>query len=244
MRITAGRLLTAADLAATFLFAVEGALIAAAVGLDLFGIMVIGFVSSLVGGIIRDVLIGYTPPASLRGAWYPTIAFAGAVLVFLLHQAVEQLPDILLLWSDAAGLALFAVVGATKAIDFKLNPLVAALLGMVTAVGGGVVRDILLNRVPTILQEDIYAVAALAGAATTVLARRLGASRALSMALGFLVCFLLRIISPGRAGTCRGSASERFSHRLRGHSCHTVINCLDCNTRGHAPAPGRRGVGR
>ena len=195
MRITAGRLLTAADLAATFLFAVEGALIAAAVGLDLFGIMVIGFVSSLVGGIIRDVLIGYTPPASLRGAWYPTTAFTGAALVFLLHQTVEQLPDILLLWSDAAGLALFAVVGATKAIDFKLNPLIASLLGMVTAVGGGVVRDILLNQVPTILQEDIYAVAALAGAATTVLARRLGASRALSMALGFLVCFLLRIVS-------------------------------------------------
>ena len=87
MRITAGRLLTAADLAATFLFAVEGALIAAAVGLDLFGIMVIGFVSSLVGGIIRDVLIGYTPPASLRGAWYPTVAFTGAALVFLLHQS-------------------------------------------------------------------------------------------------------------------------------------------------------------
>jgi uncharacterized membrane protein YeiH len=195
VRITAGRLLTAADLAATFLFAVEGALIAAAVGLDLFGIMVIGFVSSLVGGIIRDVLIGYTPPASLRGAWYPIVAFTGAAMVFLLHQGVEQLPDILLLWSDAAGLALFAVVGATKAIDFKLNPLIASLLGMVTAVGGGVVRDILLNRVPTILQEDIYAVAALAGAATTVLARRLGASRAVSMALGFLVCFLLRIVS-------------------------------------------------
>jgi len=195
VRITAGRLLPVADQAATFLFAVEGALIAAAMGLDLFGIMVIAFVSSLVGGIIRDVLIGYTPPASLRGASYPIVAFAGAALVFVLHQAVQQLPDVLLLWSDAAGLALFAVVGATKAIDFKLNPLVAALLGMVSAVGGGVVRDILLNRVPTILQEDIYAVAALAGAGTTVIARRLGASRAVSMALGFAVCFLLRIIS-------------------------------------------------
>lgn len=198
MRITAGRLLTLADQSATFLFAVEGALAAVLVGLDLFGILVIAFVSALVGGIIRDLLIGYTPPAALRGASYPVIAFAGGVLVFLLHQTVQEIPTGLLLWSDAAGLALFAVVGATKAMDFRLNPLVAALLGMVSAVGGGVVRDILLNTVPAILRTDIYAVAALAGAATTVLALRLGAPRAVAMALGFAVCFLIRIISAWR----------------------------------------------
>ena len=101
MRITAGRLLTLADQAATFLFAVEGALAAVLVGLDLFGILVIAFVTALVGGIIRDLLIGSTPPASLRGASYPTIAFAGAFLVFGLHQAVQQLPTSLLLcWLD------------------------------------------------------------------------------------------------------------------------------------------------
>jgi uncharacterized membrane protein YeiH len=198
VRITAGRLLTLADLAATFLFAVQGALAAVLSGLDLFGIMVIGFVTALVGGIMRDLLIGYTPPASLRGAWYPIVAFSGALLVFLLHQAVQEIPPALLLWSDAAGLALFAVVGAAKAVDFKLNPLVAALLGMVSAVGGGVVRDILLNRVPAILRTDIYAVAALAGAATTVVALRLGTSRAVAMALGFVVCFLIRIVSAWR----------------------------------------------
>ena len=198
MRITAGRLLTLADQAATFLFAVEGALAAVLVGLDLFGILVIAFVTALVGGIIRDLLIGATPPASLRGASYPTIAFAGAFLVFGLHQAVQQLPTSLLLWSDAAGLALFAVVGAAKATEFKLNPLVAALLGMVSAVGGGVVRDILLNIVPNILRTDIYAVAALCGAGTTVIALRLGASRAIAMAAGFAVCFLLRIVSTWR----------------------------------------------
>ena len=195
MRIKAGRLLTIADQAATFLFAIEGALVAAASGLDLFGILVIAFVTALVGGIMRDLLIGFTPPASLRGAWYPTVAFGGAILVFVVHEAVQGIPAGLLLWSDAAGLALFAVVGATKAMDYKLNPLVAALLGMVSAVGGGVVRDILLNRVPTILQQDIYAVAALAGAACSVVALRLGAPRAIAMAAGFVVCFLLRIIS-------------------------------------------------
>ena len=198
MRITAGRLLTLADQAATFLFAVEGALAAVLFGLDLFGIMVIAFVSALVGGIIRDLLIGYTPPAALRGASYPCIAVAGGVLVFLIHQAVQEIPTGLLLWSDAAGLALFAVVGATKAVDFRLNPLVAALLGMVSAVGGGVVRDILLNTVPAILRTDIYAVAALAGAATTVVALRLGVPRPAAMALGFAVCFLIRIVSAWR----------------------------------------------
>jgi uncharacterized membrane protein YeiH len=198
VRTKAARLLTLSDQAATFLFAVEGALAAAVAGLDLFGILVIAFVTALVGGIIRDVLIGYTPPASLRGASYPIVAFTGAVLVFLLYRAVREVPEALLLWSDAAGLALFAVVGATKARDFKLTPLVAVLLGTISAVGGGVTRDVLLNLVPAVLREDIYAVAAAAGAAVTVICLRLGAPRALSMAAGFVVCFLLRLVSVWR----------------------------------------------
>ena len=195
MRITAARLLTLTDQAATFLFAVEGALAAVVAGLDLFGILVIAFVTALVGGIIRDVLIGYTPPASLRGASYPAVAFAGAVLVFLLYRSIREVPAGLLLWSDAAGLALFAVVGATKALDFKLTPLVAVLLGTVSAVGGGVTRDVLLNLVPAVLREDIYAVAAAAGGTVTVLCLRLGVPRALAMAAGFVVCFSLRLVS-------------------------------------------------
>jgi uncharacterized membrane protein YeiH len=195
VRITAGRLLTTADLAATFLFAVEGAIVARYADLDIFGILVIGFVSALVGGILRDLLIGYTPPASLRSAIYPVTAFAGAGLVIALDRVVEQIPTALLQFTDAAGLALFAVVGATKAVDFKINGFVATLLGAVSAVGGGVVRDLLLNLVPGILRQDIYAVAALAGAAATVLALRWGAPRALAMSIGFAVCFLLRIVS-------------------------------------------------
>ena len=115
--------------------------------------------------------------------------------MFVLHQAVQRIPTGLLLWSDAAGLALFAVVGATKAIDFKLNPLVAALLGMVSAVGGGVVRDILLNMVPDHPADGHLCGGGLCGAGATVIALRLGASRAVAMALGFAVCFLLRIVS-------------------------------------------------
>lgn len=195
MRITAGRLLTAADLAATCLFAIEGAIVARYADLDLFGVLVIGFVSALVGGILRDVLIGYTPPASLRSALYPVTAFAGAGVVIGLARLVEQIPIGLLQFTDAAGLALFAVVGATKAIDFRINWFVAILLGAVSAVGGGVTRDLLLNVVPGILRQDIYAVAALAGAAATVLALHLKAPRALAMGVGFAVCFLLRMVS-------------------------------------------------
>ena len=195
VRITAGRLLTAADLAATCLFAVEGAIVARYADLDVFGILVIGFVSALVGGIIRDLLIGYAPPASLRSWLYPVTAFAGAALVIGLDQLVEQIPLSLLQFTDAAGLALFAVVGATKAVDFKINGLVATLLGAVSAVGGGVTRDLLLNVVPGILGQDIYAVAALAGAGATVIALRVRAPRAAAMAIGFAVCFLLRVVS-------------------------------------------------
>lgn len=195
MRITAGRLLTTADLAATCLFAIEGAIVARAADLDVFGILVIGFVSALVGGIVRDVLIGYTPPASLRSALYPITAFAGAGLVIVLARLVEQTPLALLQLTDAAGLALFAVVGATKATDFRINWFVATLLGAVSAVGGGVTRDLLLNVVPGILRQDVYAVAALAGAGATVLALHLKLPRAAAMAIGFAVCFGLRMLS-------------------------------------------------
>ncbi len=195
VRITSGRLLTAGDLAATFLFAMEGAITASYFDLDLFGIAVIGFVTALVGGIVRDVLIGYTPPASLRSVSYPLTAFAGAGVVMILDRAVEDIPIIFLQVTDAAGLALFAVVGTTKALDFKLNWLVAILLGAVSACGGGVVRDMMLNIVPVVMRQEVYATAALAGAATTVIALRLGASRWLAMTLGFAACFALRIVS-------------------------------------------------
>jgi len=195
VRITAGRLLTAADLAATCLFAIEGAIVARYADLDVFGILVIGFVSALVGGFLRDLLIGYTPPASLRSALYPITAFAGAGLVIALARLVEQIPVTLLQLTDAAGLALFAVVGATKAIDFRINWFVAVLLGAVSAVGGGVTRDLLLNVVPGILRQDIYAVAALAGAGATVLALHLKLPRAAAMGIGFVVCVGLRMVS-------------------------------------------------
>lgn len=195
MRLTRARLFTVCDIAATGLFAVEGAMIAAAAGLDVFGILVIAFVSSLVGGITRDLLLGDTPPAALRRGTYPTLALVAATTVAIGYHFIDSVPRLVLVVPDAAGLGLFAVLGVTKALDFKIIPVTAVLLGTVSAVGGGVTRDVLLGRVPGILHQDVYALAAAAGALVTLLALRAGVPRGWAMAAGFTVCFVLRMTS-------------------------------------------------
>ena len=137
-----------ADLVATFLFALQGGATAAAAGLDVFGILVVAFVVALGGGVVRDVLIGDVPPAAFRSTIYPVVAFVGGAAAALLYGVVREIPPLTLGSLDAAGLALFAVVGAAKAPDHGMNPLLAALLGTLSAVGGGVPRDILLGHVP------------------------------------------------------------------------------------------------
>jgi len=118
-----------ADLLATFLFALQGGAAAAAAGLDMFGILVVAFVVALGGGVLRDVLIGDIPPAAFRSTIYPVVAFTGGAVATLLYGVVREIPPFTLGSLDAAGLALFAVVGAAKAHDHGMNPLLAALLG-------------------------------------------------------------------------------------------------------------------
>jgi uncharacterized membrane protein YeiH len=182
-----------ADLAGTVVFAIEGANAAIRAGLDLLGVVVLSFIVALGGGMIRDLLIGATPPSAVRDWRYAVLAFATGLLTFLIHTQIEAVPTLLLTTLDAAGLALFAVAGAEKALDFKINPFVAMLMGAITGCGGGVLRDILLARVPMVLVADIYASAALLGAAVVVVGRRLGCPPALAAVLGFIVCFVLRI---------------------------------------------------
>jgi uncharacterized membrane protein YeiH len=189
-------LLTVVDLTATFVFAMEGAIAATYYDVDIFGVVVLGFSTALVGGIIRDVLIGCTPPASLRSPTYPVVAMAGAGLVLLLDRAVDDIPLVLLLVTGALGLSLFTVAGAMKALDYQIRSLVAALLGTVSACGGGVVRDMMLNIVPIVLRTEVYAFAALVGATTAVLSvRYLHAGRAAAMTAGFAVCVVVRLVS-------------------------------------------------
>lgn len=184
-----------ADAIGTAVFAVEGAGAAFAANLDLFGVLVLSFTTALVGGIIRDVLIGCTPPASLRDWRYPAIALGAGAAAFFFHQYVVRIPSPGLIVLDAAGLGLFAVSGAAKAIEFKVPPLTAMLLGTVTGVGGGVIRDLFLARVPNILRSDIYASAALFGTMILIGGMRLGLKRGPMMIAGAIGCFVLRMLA-------------------------------------------------
>lgn len=195
MRLAPDRMLRTADLAATALFAVEGAAAGVAAGLDLFGLLVVSFATALGGGIVRDLLIGDVPPAALRSMAYPVVALGGGIVVILAHTAVTAAPAELLVVLDAAGLGLFAVTGAAKALDHRMNALLAVLLGTITGVGGGVIRDVLLDQVPAVLRVDVYAVAAAAGATAMVVADRAGLPRAASMTIGAVVCVVLRLVA-------------------------------------------------
>lgn len=193
---TAGldRLLFAADIAGTLVFAVEGAMAAVDGNLDLIGIVVLAFCTALGGGIIRDVLLGALPPAALRDWRYPAIPIGAALLVFFLHRNVRAIPVPAIQVLDAAGLSLFAIAGTIKAMLHKMNPLVAVMLGTITGVGGGTIRDVLLNQVPNVLRFEIYATAALAGSAAMIATRRLRLPSNLGAAIGAGVCFFLRIL--------------------------------------------------
>ena len=191
--VTRVQLLTAVDLAATLVFAVGGAQVAVHADLDVFGVLVIAFVTSLAGGIARDVLIGDVPPASLRLVSYPLTALAGGAFVVIVAGLGGDVSTGVLDVLDALGLSLFAVAGAAKALDRRLHPVVAVLLGALTAVGGGTLRDILLNVVPAVLRVDVYATAAVLGAAVVVAASAVGMRRGPAMLAGAAACCLLRL---------------------------------------------------
>ena len=185
----------AADLAGTVVFALEGAVVAMRSGLDLLGVMVLSLVVALGGGVIRDLLIGATPPNAVRDWRYPALAFATGLVAFIFHARFAQLSGPLLTALDAAGLALFAVAGAQKALAFNIGPFVSALMGTITGVGGGIVRDVLLARVPMVLVTDIYASAAFAGAAVVIAGRRIGLPPAAAALSGGVVCFAVRMVA-------------------------------------------------
>src|SRR5690242_19257494 len=166
-------LLLALDLTGTFVFAVNGALTGLeAARLDIVGMVALGMVTAAGGGIVRDVLIGAAPPAAFRYWPYLAVAASGALLAFFFSRALRRfaLPIELL---DAAGLSLFCVTGATKSLQYGLGVAPAVILGAVTGVGGGTIRDV-VRRVPVVLTSGLYAFPALAGAAIAVTAVRTG----------------------------------------------------------------------
>src|SRR5690242_7541709 len=139
------------DRLGSFVLALQGASIAAVHGLDLLGVLVLASVSAMGGGILRDVLIGAHPPEALRNWVMVTIAVAGGLLTFAAYRIVSEIPEALLLGIDAAGLSLLAVAGAEKALEYDLKGPVAVIMGGITGVGGGTMRDVLLTQVPAVL---------------------------------------------------------------------------------------------
>lgn len=187
-------LLLALDLVGTFVFAISGAAAGVTRRLDLFGILVLSFVAGNAGGIVRDLLIGSVPPGAISDWRYLAVSLLAGVITFHWYAVVDRLRSPVLVF-DAAGLALFAVSGAQKALAFGLNPLMAALMGMLTGIGGGMVRDVLTAEIPVVLRADLYAIAALAGAAAVVIGDVLRLPPSAMMIAGALLCFWLRIMA-------------------------------------------------
>jgi uncharacterized membrane protein YeiH len=194
-RVNSDSLLVAFDLAGTLVFALEGAMRAIRGDLDFLGLLVLAFVTAVGGGIIRDLLIGATPPAAIRDWRYLGIAILGAVAVSLGYQWVQAIPEQLMITLDAAGLGLFAVAGVEKALDYQMHPVMAVVMGGITGVGGGTIRDLLLAEVPSVLRKDAYASGALAGGMVMVLLLKMKVPRAVAMIGGGCACFVLRMVA-------------------------------------------------
>jgi len=183
------------DLVGTFVFAISGAASGVKHRLDIFGVLVLSFVAATAGGIARDVLIGAIPPASIHDWRYITLSLVAGVVTFYWYPLIDKMKSPVQLF-DALGLGLFAVVGAGKAMAFHLGPGAAVIMGVLTAIGGGMVRDILVAEVPVVFTAEIYAVAALAGAAIVVIGDSISPRlAAVAPAIGGVVCVALRLVA-------------------------------------------------
>lgn len=185
------------DLVGTFVFALSGAVSGIKHRLDLFGVLVLSFAAGNVGGITRDLLLGATPPPAISDWRYIGVSLAAGLVTFRWFSAIDRLRSSVLVL-DAAGLGLFAVSGTLKALALGLNPVAAMLLGVLTGVGGGMMRDVLVSEVPAVLRGEVYASAALAGTAVVVIARLLRLPAGAGAVAGAVLCFGLRYLAVRR----------------------------------------------
>lgn len=202
-------LLLVFELVGIFVFAISGGLVAVRKHLDVFGVVVLAGTTGLGGGFLRDVLIDATPPTALADWRYLLVPVAAGLTTFVFHPTLGRMERLVSVF-DAAGLALFCVTGALKALDYGLGPVPAALMGMVTGIGGGMARDLLAGRVPVIFSSELYATPALAGAAWAVFAHEQGWALAAIALPGMVLCFtwrVLAILRNWRAPVASGPAS-------------------------------------
>ncbi len=179
------------NLAATFGFGLSGGLAGVRARLDLFGVLVLAAVVGLAGGVTRDVLIG-VPPETFRDGRYLVAVGAAGLVCYFAAAALDRLRRAVLVF-DAVGLSLFCVTGASKAVAFGLGPAQAVVLGAVTGIGGGILRDVLLREVPTVLRSELYAVPAVVGATVVAVAHEAGSDRGVWALAGAAACLLLRL---------------------------------------------------
>lgn len=187
-------LLAILDIVGTFAFALSGGTRAVESRMDVFGAIFLAFVASVAGGIARDVIIGATPPAAFLNGVYLAIAVTAGAICFYRHGWIVKLSKPVIFF-DAIGLGLFCVVGAQKALEAGLSPIFAALLGMFTAIGGGVAADILSQRKPMVLHRDVYALAALAGALVLTFGVTVGVPVFVVAPIGAMLAISMRLVA-------------------------------------------------
>jgi uncharacterized membrane protein YeiH len=192
-----GTVLVVLDLVGIFVFAITGALVGVRKELDVFAVLVLAGTAGLGGGFLRDVLIGAVPPAALADWRYLLVPVAAGFLTFYFHPLVGRMERVINVL-DAAGLSLFCVTGALTALDHGLGPVPAALLGMLTGIGGGMLRDVLTGRVPLVFRGDLYATPALVGAAIAVVGHQAGMRTLVVAVPAALFCFSWRVLAMRR----------------------------------------------
>lgn len=212
---TASPSFLALDLAGTFAFALNGSWTAMRVArLDIVGVVTLGMLTALGGGFVRDTILDALPPATFADWRYLAVAAAGALVAFVSGQFADRLAMPILVL-DAAGLSLFAVSGALKGVDFQVGVAQAVILGVITAVGGGTLRDVLIRQIPAVLTSGLYAIPALIGAIVVVGGTQLGVSALPAAIAGAALCFAIRMLgvhfgvnAPGPIGRGRGSVDS------------------------------------
>jgi uncharacterized membrane protein YeiH len=182
------------DLVGTAAFAASGAWVGVRKHMDLFGVLVLGVVTAVGGGTLRDLLLGDIPPFSLKDETYICIAITVSLVVFI-NRIKFMAFEKPLLYFDAIGLGTFVVIGTTKALDFQLGFLGAVLMGVMTGTAGGVVRDILANQVPLILRREIYASACVAGGVLLVVLLQIGAGRPIAALFAASTVIVVRLLA-------------------------------------------------
>ncbi|PTE20759.1 hypothetical protein C5F48_15740 [Cereibacter changlensis JA139] len=186
--------ITGVDLLGTFAFGLSGGTVAIRHRLDIFGVIVLAVAAALAGGMLRDMLLGATPVVALADERYTLVALAAALVAFFFKPLISGLGKPVMVF-DALGLGLFAVTGCRKGLEYGLDPVVSVLLGVLTAVGGGLVRDLLVTEIPRVLREEIYALAAFVGATVVVVGEYLDLADWLVTLVGVSAAFSVRVIS-------------------------------------------------